>query len=61
MGGTLRMMLAFAVLVAAGFGIYYLWSGELPPYTLQIAGTYAVLVLLTLVITMITKPAGEKH
>lgn len=55
------MMLAFAVLVAAGFGIYYLWSGELPPYTLQIAGTYGVLVLLTLIITMITKPAGEKH
>jgi hypothetical protein len=61
MTGTLRMMLAFAFLVAAFFGIYYLWSGELPPYTLQIAGTYGVIVLLTLVITVITKPAGEKH
>ncbi len=61
MTGTLRMMLAFAVLVAALFGIYYLWSGELPPYTLQIAGTYGVIVLVTLIITLITKPAGERH
>lgn len=61
MTGTLRMMLAFAVLMAAAFGLYYLWSGTLPPYTLKIAASYGVIVLLTVVITVITKPAGEKH
>lgn len=61
MTGTLRMMLAFAVLLAALFGVYYLWSGELPPYIFEIAGTYGVIVLVTLVITLITKPAGEKN
>ena len=34
MGGTLRMMLAFAVLIAAGYGLYFLWTGTLPPHTL---------------------------
>lgn len=61
MTGTLRMMIAIAVLLAAGFGIYYLWTGTLPPHTLKVAATYGVIVLLTFVITLITKPAGEKH
>lgn len=61
MSGTLRMMLAFAVLMAAGFGIYYLWAGELPPHTLKVAASYGAIVLLTVVLTIITKPAGEKH
>ena len=40
MVGTLRMMLAFAVLIAAGYGIYFLWTGSLPAHTLQVLGTY---------------------
>ncbi len=61
MGGTLRMMLAFAVLIAAGYGIYYLWTGALPPHTLKVVGSYGILTLIVFVITLITKPAGEKH
>jgi len=61
MGGTLRMMLAIAVLIAAGYGIYYLWTGALPAHTLKVAGSYGVLMLIVFVITLITKPAGEKH
>lgn len=61
MTGTLRMMLAFAVLIAAGYGVYFLWTGSLPEHTLQVAGTYGIIVLITFVITLITKPAGEKH
>ncbi len=61
MGGTLRMMLAIAVLIAAGYGLYFLWTGELPAHTLKVAGTYGVLMLIVLAITLITKPAGEKH
>ncbi len=61
MGGTLRMMLAFAVLIAAGYGLYFLWSGTLPAHTLKVACSYAILMLIVFVITLITKPAGEKH
>ncbi|MEO0452026.1 MAG: hypothetical protein AAFZ74_17055 [Pseudomonadota bacterium] len=61
MAGTLRMMLAFAVLIAAGYGIYFLWTGTLPPYTLEVAGTYLIITLIVFLITLITKPAGEKH
>lgn len=61
MVGTLRMMIAIAALLVAGFGIYYLWTGTLPPHTLKVAATYGVIVLLTFLITLITKPAGEKH
>lgn len=61
MSGLLRMLLAFAVLVAAGYGVYYLWTGTLPPHTLKIAGSYGVIVLVTFVISLITKPAGENH
>jgi hypothetical protein len=55
------MMLAFAVLIAAGYGIYYLWTGTIPAHTLQVLGTYGILTLIVFVITLITKPAGEKH
>ena len=61
MTGTLRMMLAFAVLIAAGYGGYFLWTGTLPAHTMQVAGTYGIIVLITFVITLITTPAGEKH
>lgn len=61
MSGTLRMLLAIAVLIAAGYGIFYLWTGELPPHTLKVAASYGVITLLVFVVTLITKPAGEKH
>lgn len=61
MTGTLRMMLAFAVLIAAGYGLFFLWTGELPEHALKVAGSYGILTLIVFVITLITKPAGEKH
>lgn len=61
MAGTLRMMLAFAVLIVAGYGIYFLWTGTIPAHTLQVMGTYGILTAIVFVITLITKPAGEKH
>ena len=60
MDGTLRMMLAIAVLLVAGYGIYFLWAGELPDHTLKVAASYGVIVLLTFIITLITKPVGDK-
>lgn len=61
MTGTLRMLLAGAVLIAAGYGIFFLWTGTLPAHTLQLAGTYGILTAIVFIITLITKPAGEKH
>ncbi len=60
MSGMLRLMLAFAVIIAAGYGVFYLWTGALPAYTLEVAGSYGILMLLVFAITIITKPAGEK-
>ncbi len=61
MTGLVRLMLAIAVIIAAGYGVYYLWTGSLPPHTLKIAGSYGILTLLVFIVTVITKPAGEKH
>ena len=60
MVGTNRMKLAIAVLLVAGYGIYFLWAGELPDHTLKVAASYGVIVLLTFIITLITKPVGDK-
>ena len=61
MAGTLRMMLAIAVLIAAGYGIFYLWTGTLPAHTFKVVGSYGIITLIVFAITIITKPAGEKH
>lgn len=61
MAGTLRIMLAIAVIIGAGYGLYFLWTGVLPAHTLKVAGSYGILMLIVFAITLITKPAGEKH
>lgn len=61
MSGTIRMFLAIAVFIAAGYGLAFLWTGELPPYAVEVAGTMALLLILAIIVTVITKPAGEKH
>ena len=61
MAGTLRMMLAIAVLILAGYGIYFLWTGNIPEHAPQVLGTYAIVTAIVFIITLITKPAGEKH
>ncbi len=61
MTGTLRLLIAIAVLLAAGYGVFFLWTGTLPPHTEKVAATYGIIVALTFILTLITKPAGEKH
>ena len=61
MAGTLRMMLAIAVLIVAGYGLYYLWTGIIPDHTFKVFASNGVLTAIVFVITLITKPAGEKH
>eukprot|EP00581_Thalassiosira_minuscula_P039643 CAMPEP_0184461562 /NCGR_PEP_ID=MMETSP0740-20130409/44968_1 /TAXON_ID=385413 /ORGANISM="Thalassiosira miniscula, Strain CCMP1093" /LENGTH=55 /DNA_ID=CAMNT_0026835227 /DNA_START=111 /DNA_END=278 /DNA_ORIENTATION=+ len=55
------MMLAIAVLIAAGYGMFFLWTGTLPAHTFKVIGSYGILTLIVFVVTLITKPAGEKH
>lgn len=55
------MMLVIAALIIAGYGVYFLWAGELPDHTLKVAASYGILTLLVFIVTVITKPAGEKH
>ncbi|MEO0549860.1 MAG: hypothetical protein AAFZ91_08055 [Pseudomonadota bacterium] len=61
MTGLLRIMLVIAAMIVAGYGIYYLWAGTLPAHTLKVAASYGVLTLLVFIVTLITRPAGEKH
>jgi len=61
MTGLLRIMVVIAAMIVAGYGIYYLWAGALPAHTLKVAASYGVLTLLVFIVTLITKPAGEKH
>ena len=61
MAGTLRMMLAMAVLIVAGYGLYFLWTGIIPAHTFKVLGSYGILTAIVFIITLITKPAGEKH
>ncbi len=61
MTGTIRMFLAIAALIVGAYGLGYLWTGELWPYAIEVGGTLGVLLILTIIITLITKPAGEKH
>jgi len=60
MAGTLRMMLAIAVLIIAGYGVYFLWTGSLPAHTLKVAGTYGILMLFVSVSPLIPRPVGGK-
>jgi len=55
------MMLAIAVLIVAGYGLYFLWTGIVPDHTFKVFASYGVLTAIVFVITLITKPAGEKH
>lgn len=61
MSGIIRLFVSLALLIAAGVGIFYLWTKTLPPYLLETSATLGLLMLACLLITFITRPAGEKH
>lgn len=61
MSGMIRLFVSLALLIAAGVGIYYLWTGDVPPYLIETSASVGILMLLSILITLVTKPAGEKH
>ena len=60
MSGILKMMVAIAVLVAATYGLIYMWTGVLPEHGLKILGTLGVITIVSMAILLLSKPTGSK-
>lgn len=61
MAGFLKLMVAFALLIAAAYAVIFLWTGTLPEYGLQVLGTLAIITLASLAILFISRPTGERE
>ena len=60
--GILRMMIAFCLLIAAVYGVIFLWTGTLPEHGLKVLATVALVTVLSLAITLLSKPSsGSKQ
>ena len=59
--GILRMMIAFCLLIAAVYGVIYLWTGALPEHGLKVLATVGIVTVLSLAITLLSRPAGGKR
>lgn len=60
MTGMLRLLIATFVLIAAFYGVAFIWTGSVLPYMVEILGTFGVITLVCLVTILVMKPAGEK-
>ena len=58
MVGLVRLMVAFSLLIAAIYGLIYLWTGVLPDHGLKVLATVAIVTVLSLAIMLLSKPAG---
>ena len=56
--GILRMMIAFCLLIAAVYGVIFLWTGSLPEHGLKVLATVAIVTVLSLAITLLSKPSS---
>lgn len=56
--GILRLMIAFSLIIAAVYGVIYLWTGVLPEHGLKVLGTVGVVTVLSLAIMLLSKPIG---
>lgn len=59
MAGILRLMIALAVLVSAVYALIWLWTGTLPAYGAQVMGTLAIFTVVSIIILVISRPAGQ--
>ena len=60
--GILRLMIAFSLIIAAVYGVIYLWTGVLPEHGLKVLATVAIVTVLSLAIMVLSKPAsGSKN
>ena len=56
--GLVRLMVAFSLLIAAIYGLIYLWTGVLPDHGLKVLATVAIVTVLSLAIMLLSKPAS---
>ncbi|WP_300392401.1 hypothetical protein [Henriciella sp.] len=58
--GLLRLMIAFCLIIAAVYGVIYLWTGVLPEHALKVLATVAIVTVLSLAIMLLSKPVGSE-
>ena len=56
--GVLRMMIAFCLVIAAVYGVIYLWTGTLPEHGPKVLATIGIITALSLAIQLLSKPLG---
>ncbi len=59
MTGILKLMLALSLLVAAGYALLWLWTGELPRFAGEVFGTLGIVTIASLAILMLSKPSNS--
>jgi len=57
--GLVRLMAAFSLLIAAIYGLIYLWTGVLPDHGLKVLATVAIVTVLSLAIILLSTPTGS--
>lgn len=58
MFGILRLMIALSLIIAAVYGVIWLWTGVLPAHGLKVLATIGVMTVLSLAIMVLSKPLG---
>jgi high-affinity Fe2+/Pb2+ permease len=53
--GIIRVMLMLAVLVAAGYGVVWAWTRQMPPYAVEVGITLGVVTLAGLAVTLLAR------
>jgi high-affinity Fe2+/Pb2+ permease len=48
-------MLMLAVLVAAGYGVVWAWTRQMPPYAVEVGITLGVVTLAGLAVTLLAR------
>lgn len=56
MTGILKLMLSLSLLVAAGYALLWLWTGELPRFAGEVFGTLGIITIASLAILVLSKP-----
>ena len=56
--GLLRLMIAFSLIIAAVYGVIYLWTGTLPEHGPKVLATVGIITVLSLAIQLLSKPLG---
>lgn len=53
--GIIRVMLMLAALVAAGYGVMWAWTRQMPPFAVEVAITLGVVTLAALVLALLAR------